>query len=106
MGFTASAGARPPGGGQNIYPAEIEEVIYHYPGVSEVAVIGVADESFGEAPVAYVALAPGAVVLKADIVARCKQELAYYKVPAAIHFLPELPKGPTGKILRRALRDS
>ena len=93
-------------GGQNIYPADIEDVIYHYPGVSEVAVIGVADEVLGEAPVAYVAMKPGAVATASDIIARCKQEMAYYKVPASIHFLSELPKGPTGKILRRALRAS
>jgi len=93
-------------GGQNIYPADIEDVIYHYPGVSEVAVIGVADEVLGEAPVAYVAMKPGAVATASDIIARCKQEMAYYKVPASIHFLSDLPKGPTGKILRRALRAS
>jgi long-chain acyl-CoA synthetase len=91
-------------GGQNIYPADIEEVIYHYPGVSEVAVVGVADESLGEVTIAFVALKPGVVVAEEDIIARCKQELAYYKVPASIRFLPELPKGPTGKILRRELR--
>jgi long-chain acyl-CoA synthetase len=91
-------------GGQNIYPADIEEVIYHVPGVSEVAVIGAADEALGEVPVAYVAVKPGASVSAEALIAKCKEELAYFKVPAAVHFLPELPKGPTGKILRRGLR--
>lgn len=91
-------------GGQNIYPADIEEALYHYPGVAEVAVIGEPDEVMGEVPVAYVALADAATVSTEDLIAWCKEELAYYKVPAAIRFLPELPKGPTGKILRRVLR--
>ncbi|MGE0502031.1 MAG: class I adenylate-forming enzyme family protein [Rhizobiaceae bacterium] len=91
-------------GGQNIYPADIEEVIYHVPGVSEVAVIGAPDDSLGEVPVAYVAMKPGATVSAETLIAKCKEELAYFKVPAAVHFLQELPKGPTGKILRRGLR--
>jgi long-chain acyl-CoA synthetase len=90
-------------GGQNIYPADIEEVIYHCPGVSEVAVIGARDERFGEVPVAFVAMRAGEEPIGEAIIAKCKEELAYYKVPAAVHFLPELPKGPTGKILKREL---
>ena len=93
-------------GGQNVYPADIEEVIYQYPGVSEVAVIGVADEALGEVAVAYVAMKPGERATVEALIERCKQELAYFKVPAAIHFLDELPKGPTGKILRRGLRST
>jgi long-chain acyl-CoA synthetase len=91
-------------GGQNIYPVDIEEVLYRIAGVSEVAVVGEADEALGEVPVAYVALRPGSTASSEIFIAHCKQELAYYKVPAAVHFLPELPKGPTGKILRRGLR--
>jgi len=91
-------------GGQNIYPADIEEVIYAHPGVREVAVVGIPDDVLGEIPVAYVAMAPGETASVEDLVARCREELAYYKVPAQIHFMDELPKGPTGKILRRGLR--
>jgi long-chain acyl-CoA synthetase len=91
-------------GGQNIYPADIEEVIYQVPGVCEVAVIAAADEMLGEVPVAFVAIHPGAAVEEEDILARCRDHLARYKVPASVIFLTELPKGPTGKILRRALR--
>jgi long-chain acyl-CoA synthetase len=91
-------------GGQNIYPAEIEEVIYHFPGVREVAVIGAPDAALGEVPVAYIAMKPDEKVSAEALIVHCKEELAYFKVPTAVHFLPELPKGPTGKILRRALR--
>jgi long-chain acyl-CoA synthetase len=91
-------------GGQNIYPADIEEVIYQHPAVSEVAVIGAPDDALGEVPVAYVALKPGETATAESLIAKCKDELAYFKVPAAIHFLPELPKGPTGKIIKRELR--
>jgi long-chain acyl-CoA synthetase len=91
-------------GGQNIYPADIEEVLYEHPAVSEVAVVGEPDALFGEVPVAYVALRPQAQVTVEELTASCRAQLANSKVPKAIHFLPVLPKGPTGKILRRALR--
>lgn len=91
-------------GGQNVYPADIEEVLYHAPGVSEVAVIGIPDDMMGEVPIAFVALQPGAQVSADALIARCKEELAQYKVPKEVRILPELPKGPTGKILRRELR--
>ena len=58
----------------------------------------------GEVPVAFVALLPGAAISAQTLAARCEQELARYKQPASIHFLAELPKGPTGKILKRELR--
>ncbi len=91
-------------GGQNIYPADIEEVIYTVAGVAEVAVVAAADDLLGEVPVAFVALTTGASVTRDSILDRCRDELARYKLPAAVHFLPELPKGPTGKILRRELK--
>jgi long-chain acyl-CoA synthetase len=91
-------------GGQNVYPADIEDVIYHVDGVREVAVIGEAHEMLGQVPVAYVALTSGAQVTAEDLLARCKEELAYYKVPKRVHILTDLPKGATGKILRRGLR--
>ena len=91
-------------GGQNIYPADIEEVLYQAPEVAEAAVIGLPDDILGEVPFAYVALKPGADVSSEALLARCKQELAHFKVPTGIAFLPELPKGPTGKILKRALK--
>jgi long-chain acyl-CoA synthetase len=91
-------------GGQNIYPAEIEEVLYHFPGVREVAVVGAPDAELGETPVAFVAMNPGEIVTADALIAYCKEELASFKAPTAVQFLPELLKGPTGKILRRGLR--
>jgi long-chain acyl-CoA synthetase len=91
-------------GGQNIYPADIEEVLYQVPGVAEAAVIAREDAILGEVPVAFVALQPGRCPTPDQILAHCRTHLASYKVPAAITILDELPKGPTGKILRRALR--
>lgn len=92
-------------GGQNIYPLEIEEVLYGFGGVAEVAVIGRADKDLGEVPVAYVAFTPGGSAPAEALLAHCRSQLASYKMPVAIHVRDALPKGPTGKILRRALRD-
>jgi long-chain acyl-CoA synthetase len=91
-------------GGQNIYPADIEEQLYAHPAVAEAAVVGRPDEIFGEVPEAFVAFKPGATATVEELTALCKAELAYFKVPQSIHVLDELPKGPTGKILRRGLR--
>ena len=91
-------------GGQNVYPADIEEALYRHPAVAEAAVIAMEDAMLGEVPTAYVSLKPGATVTPAELVAHCKAELAYFKVPAAVDILADLPKGPTGKILRRELR--
>lgn len=91
-------------GGQNIYPADIEEVLYKFPGVSEAAVVARADDLLGEVPVAFVVLSGGGTV--EQMVDHCRAKLASYKCPVAIEIRGELPKGPTGKILRRALRDA
>lgn len=91
-------------GGQNIYPGEIEEVLYHCRGVAEVAVVGRTHELLGEVPVAYVAGASGASLSVNDLGDACREKLAPYKVPVEIRLLPSLPKGPTGKILRRMVR--
>lgn len=91
-------------GGQNIYPADIEEILYQVAGVAEVAVVGIPDDMLGEIPIAFVALQPAADVSASRLIEHCKAELAHYKVPAEIIIRGELPKGPTGKILRRALR--
>ncbi|MEO9189591.1 MAG: AMP-binding protein [Acetobacteraceae bacterium] len=91
-------------GGQNIYPADIEEALYSHPAVAEAAVIAESDDILGEVPKAYVALKPGATTEPATLIAHCRGLLASYKVPAALEIMDELPKGPTGKILRRGLR--
>jgi long-chain acyl-CoA synthetase len=91
-------------GGQNIYPADIEEVLYGHAAVAEAAVVAEPDDVLGEVAKAYVAFKPDTSAEAAELLALCKAKLAYFKVPAAIEILPELPKGPTGKILRRGLR--
>ncbi|MBU8907535.1 fatty acid--CoA ligase family protein [Desertibacillus haloalkaliphilus] len=91
-------------GGYNVYPREVEEVLYDHPDVLEVAVVGVPDPDFGEAVQAFVVPKAGSLT-ENDALDYCKDKLAKYKVPKEITFLDELPKNTTGKILRRALRD-
>jgi long-chain acyl-CoA synthetase len=90
--------------GINVYPREIEEIIYTYPGVKEAAVISRPDERKGEQPVAYVALNEGAQLHERELIHFLRQKLADYKVPRHVHVLPALPRNATGKILKTALR--
>jgi long-chain acyl-CoA synthetase len=91
-------------GGYNVYPREIEEVLYAHPGILEAAVIGKPDERLGEEVVAVVALRAGLEVSAEEIIAYCRERVAAYKYPREIRFMDELPKGPSGKILKAALR--
>jgi long-chain acyl-CoA synthetase len=91
--------------GFNVYPGEVEEVLYMHPAVMEAGVVGVADEYRGERVVAYVALRPDARATAEELLEHCKSNLTRYKVPSEIRFLPELPKTVVGKILHRSLRD-
>jgi long-chain acyl-CoA synthetase len=91
-------------GGFNVYPREVEEVLYQHPKVVEAAVIGVEHESHGEEVKAVVALAAGESVDEQELIAFCKERLAAYKYPRVVEIISELPKGPTGKILKRELR--
>lgn len=93
-------------GGQNIYPIDIEEVLYSVEGVAEAAVVAQHDEMLGEVPIAFVSAIEGHTIDQNTLMEQCRIHLAKYKVPVSIAVLPELPKGPTGKILRRALRDN
>lgn len=90
-------------GGYNVYPREIEEVLYEHPAVREAAVVGVPDELLGEEVGAAVALAPGAEADAAALRDFVKERVAGYKYPRKIWFVDELPKGPTGKILKREI---
>ena len=90
-------------GGYNVYPREVEEVLYEHPDIVEVAVIGVPDEHYGEEVAAVLALRPGAVLDPAALRAWAKERLSSYKVPRLFLRVDELPKGPTGKILKRAI---
>ncbi len=91
-------------GGENVYPAEVENAVYSHPLVADVAVIGVPDEKWGEAVKACVVLKDGAVVSEADIIAHARQHIAGYKCPKSVDFIAALPRNPSGKILRRELR--
>src|SRR6516225_4145234 len=93
-------------GGFNVYPREIEEVLYAHPAIAEAAVIGKPDERLGEEVVAVVALRPGHEVTAQEINAYTRERLAAYKYPREVRFMAELPKGPSGKILKSALRDT
>jgi long-chain acyl-CoA synthetase len=86
-----------------VYPREIEEVLYEHPAVREAAVIGLPHPHLGEEVGAAVALNPGAQATEAELREFAKSNVAAYKYPRHIWFLDELPKGPTGKILKRAI---
>jgi len=92
-------------GGYNIYPIEIENLLYEHPKVLEASVVAVPDERLGEIPKAYIVLKPGETASEQEIMDYVKERLAAYKKLRAVEFLEALPRGPTGKILRRALRE-
>jgi long-chain acyl-CoA synthetase len=91
-------------GGYNVYPREIEEVLYEHPAVGEAAVIGVAHNELGEEVGAAVALKPGEKVSEDELREHVKEQVAAYKYPRKIWFVDNLPKGPTGKILKREIQ--
>jgi acyl-CoA synthetase (AMP-forming)/AMP-acid ligase II len=93
-------------GGENVYPFEVEQVIYEMPSVVEAAVVGLPDPRWVERVVACVVLRAGEVVAAQDVIAFVKSRLAGYKCPKEVFFLDSLPKNGTGKILRRTLRDT
>ncbi|NOX43413.1 MAG: long-chain fatty acid--CoA ligase [Gammaproteobacteria bacterium] len=91
-------------GGYNIYPREIEEVLYAHPDITEAAVVGIPDKKHGEEVMAVYALREG-VKLEHDVLEKyCREHLAAYKVPRKSHVVESLPKGPTGKILKRVIK--
>ena len=92
-------------GGENIYSAEVENVLMSHPAVVDVTVIGVPSEKWGETPLALVVTAEGAGVSGGEIIDFCRREMATYKCPTAVEFVDELPRGATGKVLKNVLRD-
>jgi fatty-acyl-CoA synthase len=92
-------------GGVLVASREVEDCLYSYPGVAQVAVIGTPDEKWIEAITAVVVLKPDATVTEADLIAHAKANLAKYKVPKAVHFADDLPRNASGKLLKRVLRD-
>jgi long-chain acyl-CoA synthetase len=91
-------------GGENVYPREVEEVLYRHPAVSECAVIGVPDERWVERVHAVIVVKSGQSVTSNEIIAFCKDNLARYKAPRSVEFIETLPKNPQGKILKKELR--
>jgi fatty-acyl-CoA synthase len=91
-------------GGENVYPAEVEDVIMGFPEVADVGVIGVPDEKWGEVGMAIVVKAPGTDVTEEKIVEQCRGKLARYKIPKKVAFVDQLPRTLTGKILKKDLR--
>jgi long-chain acyl-CoA synthetase len=92
----------------NIYPAEIEEALIMHPAVADVAVIGVPDAEMGESVLAVVQLSDGGAGserLAADLMLHCRSRLASFKCPRSVEFVAALPRTPTGKLLRRRLRE-
>jgi long-chain acyl-CoA synthetase len=90
-------------GGENIYPREIDEVLYQHPQIAAAAVIGIPDELYGEEVAAVVVLKPEAKASEAEVIEFCKARLADYKCPKTVRFVDDIPKGPTGKLLKREL---
>ncbi|HWP95553.1 MAG TPA: long-chain-fatty-acid--CoA ligase [Syntrophomonadaceae bacterium] len=93
-------------GGYNVYPRELEDIIYQNPKILEAAVLGHKDPMKNEVPKAYIALKENEKMTEEELIDFCKERMASYKVPHIIEFLPELPKSPSGKILKRALKQT
>ena len=92
-------------GGENIYPVEVENALARHESVADVAVIGVPDDKFGEALLAFVVLKPGASLHTEEMVDFCRDKIAGYKIPRQLEIVDELPRNPSGKILKKILRE-
>ncbi len=92
-------------GGENIASSEVERVLYEHDAVLEAAVVASPHERWGEVPVAFVALRVGGAATEAELVEHCRERLAKFKVPTSITFVDALPRNPSGKVLKRDLRD-
>jgi acyl-CoA synthetase (AMP-forming)/AMP-acid ligase II len=93
-------------GGENIASSEVERVVYELPQIQDAAVIGVADAHWGERPVAVVVLKPDQALSLEALQTHCRRKLAGFKVPKDLIVLAELPRNPSGKILKRLLREA
>jgi len=91
-------------GGENVYPVEVETFLRTHPQIHEVSVVGVPDQKWGEVGLAWVAPAPGQTLTADDVIEFCRGNLARYKIPKHVRFLAELPRGDSGKVLKRELK--
>jgi len=92
-------------GGENVYPAEVENAIFGHPAIAEVAVIGIPSERWGEEVKACVVCKPGVEIDEGEVIAYTRERIAAFKAPKSVDVIPEMPRNPSGKILRRQLRD-
>ena len=92
-------------GGENIYPAEIENALFAHVDIADVAVVGIPDDNWGESVLAFVVKASNVELSETAVIDFAKTKIASYKVPKKIVFIEALPRNPSGKILRRELRD-
>ena len=92
-------------GGENIYPAEVENALMSHPDIIDAAVVGVPDDKWGETVKSFVILAEGINHSEDDIIAYTKKQIASYKCPTSVEFITDIPRNPSGKILRRVLRE-
>lgn len=90
-------------GARNIYPREVEEVLYSHPAIKEASIIGIPDDYWGEAVKAVVVLKPGIKITEEELINYCKQNLASYKKPKSVDLVDSLPKNSGGKILKKEL---
>ena len=91
-------------GGENVYPAEVENVIYQLPEIAEAAIIGVPHKKWGETGKAFIALKPDSNLSEESIINHCLKNLAKFKIPTTVEFIDALPRNATGKVLKRNLR--
>jgi long-chain acyl-CoA synthetase len=92
-------------GGFNIYPREIDEVLYEHPKIQEACAVGLPDKYRGETVKAFVVVKEGETLTEEEVIAHCRENLTAYKMPKLIEFMGELPKSAIGKVLRRELRE-
>ena len=92
-------------GGENVYPAEVENVIYQIPQIAEAAIIGVPDEKWGEVGFAFIVVKKDGNLSEEKIIDHCLKNLAKFKIPKGVEFIDALPRNATGKVLKRTLRE-